>query len=119
MSTPPQGLPEASHLISVAREALEGGTVGDAHRALDAYAPGVDELIDAAAAAEWLGISVSSIYRERSRVRADGSPGWPEPDDKFGRSGAWRYRTLALHRATMPGRGSAGRGRPRRTSPTE
>lgn len=114
MGAEPAGLPDADELIAVAQGALAGGTADDARRALDAYAPAVDTLVDAAAAAAWLGISPSSIYRERSRERADGTPGWPDPDRKFGRSGVWSYRTLVLHRATMPGRGSAGRGRPRR-----
>jgi len=112
---PDVSLPPVEELVSIARKVLEGGgTLDAASRALDAYAPAVDEVADAPAIAEWLGISSASIYRERSRTRADGSAAWPEPDGKFGRSGVWRYRTIVLHRASMPGQGSAGRGRPRR-----
>lgn len=114
MNTPLTDLPAASELVAVAREALGAGTMEDASRALDVYAPAIDQLADVTAAAEWLGISRASIYRERSRTRADGAPAWPASDATFGRSGAWRYRTLVLHRAGMPGQGSAGRGRPRR-----
>lgn len=109
-------LPAAETVVDAARKALRGGTAEDARRALDAFAPAVDELADVAAAAQWLGMSKASVYRERSRVRADGTPGWPAEDAMFGRSPAWTYRTLALHRAGMPGQGSAGRGRPRRKS---
>ena len=114
MGTPPAGLPAADVLVAAAKEAMREGTREDAREALDAYAPAVDELADIAEAAAWLGISTASVYRERSRVRADGKAAWPEPDKTFGRSPAWTYRTLALYRAAMPGRGSAGRGRPRR-----
>lgn len=106
--------PDAATLVAQVRKVMSEGTAEDAGRLLDQYAPEIDELADVSAAADWLGISASSIYRERSRQRADGSAAWPAPDAKFGRSGAWRYRTLVLHRAGMPGRGSAGRGRPRR-----
>ena len=34
------------------------------------------------------------------------TPRWPDNDYPADRTGAWRYRTLVLHRATMPGRGS-------------
>ena len=108
-------LPPASDLIARARAILRaGGTVEDASRMLDEYAPAVDELADAEASAAWLGITTGTVYQERSRTRASGAAGWPDPDVTAGRSGAWRYRTLVLHRAGMPGRGSAGRGRPAR-----
>lgn len=111
-----EGLPSCGELVEVVREALRTGGREAAMRVLDGYAPAIDELADVAQAAEWIGISRASVYRERSRRRADGAAAWPEPDRTFGgRSGAWTYRTLALHRASMPGQGSAGRGRPRRS----
>lgn len=106
-------LPDAVALIQRVRDALTEGRRADADRFLDECGPAIDELADIPTIAAWLGISPSSIYRERSRRRADGSAAWPEPDSEFGRSGAWRYRTVVLHRASQPGRGSAGRGRPR------
>lgn len=101
-------LPPAAELVQAVKDR------GPA--ALDVYAPAIDQLADVAAAAAWLGVSRASIYRERSRTRADGAPAWPDADETAGRSGMWRYRTLVLHRASMPGKGSAGRGRPRRVS---
>lgn len=113
MAELPAGLPDADALLElVGRVRAEGGGEAEVRAALDAHAPGIDEMTDAAGAAAWLGISVDSVYRERSRTRADGTPGWPAPDFTAGRSGVWRYRTLIEHRASMPGRGSAGRGRP-------
>lgn len=101
---PPPGLPGAAELIMLVREK------GPA--ALDAYAPAIDEATDVAGAAAWLRIERATISRERSRRHPDGTPRWPKPDYPAGRSGSWRYRTLVLARAAMPGRGSAGRGRP-------
>jgi len=109
-----EGLPPCEELVAAVREALQAGADEDAARVLEACAPAIDEFAGVVEAAEWLGISPASIYRERSRVRADGAAAWPEPDRVFGRSSVWKYRTLVLHRASMPGKGSAGRGRPRR-----
>lgn len=100
----PASLPPAATLITLAR------TRGPA--ALDAYAPAIDTLADTQTAAAWLGITPATIYRHR-RNPPPGQPRWPQPDEIYGRSPAWTYRTLILHRAAMPGRGSAGRGRPR------
>jgi hypothetical protein len=102
-------LPPAAELIEAVK------TSGPA--ALDNYAPEIDALADVQAAAAYLKISRNSIYRERSRKRADGTPAWPAPDQTAARSAMWTYRTLILHRASMPGQGSAGRGRPRRAQP--
>lgn len=100
----PAGLPSAAALIALVRE--------KGPEALDAYAPAIDEATDVAGAAAWLHIARTTISRERSRRRPDGTTRWPKPDYPAGRSGSWRYRTLVLHRAAMPGQGSAGRGRP-------
>lgn len=114
MSTIPAGLPTATELTEVASRAITEGR--DPAAALDDYAPEIDTLADAGELAAWLGMSRASVYQERSRVNADGSPRWPAADETGGRSGLWRLRTLILHRATMPGQGSAGRGRPRKTA---
>jgi len=98
-------LPPAAELVQAVKD--------NGPHVLASYMPAIDRLADVAAAADWLGISKASIYRERSRTRADGAPAWPAPDETAGRSGMWTYRTLVLHRASMPGQGSAGRGRPR------
>ena len=99
---PPPGLPPAADLIAAVRAS------GPA--ALDTWAPAIDTLADATTAAAWLGIKPATIYRHRTNPPA-GQPAWP-PSDTPGRSGCWTYRTLVLHRAAMPGRGTYGRGRP-------
>jgi hypothetical protein len=115
MTAIPAGLPSAQEAIAAVRSILrDGGTVEDASRMLDQYTPAIDELADAEASAAWLGLTTGTVYQERSRTRAAGIAGWPDADLTAGRSGLWRYRTLVLHRAAMPGRGSAGRGRPAR-----
>jgi hypothetical protein len=106
---PPPGLPPAADLITAVR------THGPA--TLDTWAPGIDTLADAATAAAWLGIERDTIYRHRTNPPA-GQPLWPDPDYTAGRSGSWTYRTLILHRAAMPGRGTRGRGRPDPRNPT-
>lgn len=116
MTAIPAGLAPASEVIEAVRAARTGSDRGASKRidtALRRFGPAIDELADADRAAEWLGISRDSIYRERGRNRADGAAAWPEADVTAGRSALWSYRTLAKHRASMPGRGSAGRGRPR------
>jgi hypothetical protein len=105
------GLPGAAELIALVRE--KGPAT------LDAYAPGIDAATDVAGAAAWLGLKPAHISRERSRLRPDGRPRWPKPDYPVGRSGLWTYRTIVLHRAGMPGRGSAGRGRPAAAKPSD
>lgn len=112
MTEIPAGLPAAAELAEVVRAAIAAGR--DPAKALDAYTPAIDVLADAGTLAEWLGMTRASVYQERSRVNADGAPRWPAADVTGGRSGLWRLRTIVLHRATMPGQGSAGRGRPRK-----
>lgn len=107
----PAGLPPAAQLIA---EVAAAGA-----RALDRYAPQIDAYADTATAAGWLTasgfrITPDSIYRERLRTRSGGEPGWPAPDLTAGRSGLWTFRTIVLHRASMPGRGTPGRPRPAR-----
>jgi hypothetical protein len=100
----PPGLPAAAELIALVR--------AQGPASLDVYAPAIDAPVDVAGAASWLGRQRDSISRDRSRRLADGTPRWPRPDYPSGRSGSWRYRTIVMHLAALPGRGSAGRGRP-------
>ena len=113
-------LPDAAVLIEAARTAMREaqGTRRDpaksANRALDRWAPGIDQLTDIAGAARFLGLkSVHSLRRNLWRTRADGTRAWPEPDQVFaggfgGDTPAWTYRTIVLHRAEAPGRGHPG-----------
>jgi hypothetical protein len=96
---PPPGLPAAGELIAAVRA---GGPA-----VLDAWAPAIDTLADAATAAAWLRIKPATIYRHRNNPPA-GQPA----DHTSGRSASWTFRTLVLHRAAMAGRGAYGRGRP-------
>ena len=103
-------LPPAAELIQLVKE--------NGDDALDAYAPQIDKLVDSAKAGPWVGIKAGSISRKRQRTRVDGTPEWPAPDDTFGRSPVWSYRTLVVHLAAAPGRGHPGMARgPRK--PTE
>lgn len=115
----PDGLPPAAQLIAEVRRVLAEGYLCDADAELNRYAPQIDAYADAATAAGWLTasgfrITPDSIYRERLRTRSGGEPGWPAPDLTAGRSGLWTFRTIVLHRASMPGRGTPGRPRPAR-----
>jgi hypothetical protein len=104
IATVPPGLPGAAELIALVR--AEGPA------ALNAYAPAIDQAVDVAGAARWTGRQPASISRDRSRRMPDGTPRWPKPDYPAGRTGSWHCRTIVLHLAALPGRGSAGRGRP-------
>jgi hypothetical protein len=79
--------------------------------ALDPIA-GVDDLADAKTLGDWLGIGARTIHRARGadRVRADGRS-WPEPDEYFGRTPVWRYRTIIIYRAGQPARRPRGQHR--------
>lgn len=113
-------LPDAAVLVEAAREAMRSvqGPPGDpkvierrrkaASKALDGWAPAIDEVADLAAAATFLGARADSIRRRMWRARADGTPDWPPPDLELGQSKGWRYRTIVLHQAQMPGRGHRG-----------
>lgn len=81
-------------------------------KALDQYAPEIDELANMTEAAAFLGIKPESLSRSRQKVRSDGSRYGPEPDRTFGRSPAWRYRSLVLHKVSAPGLGGSGKFRP-------
>lgn len=106
----PESLPPGRQLTA----RLHGLTSTEQHAILAQYAPAIDYLTGARGAAAWLGIKPASVYRDRNRVRADGTPAWPEPDKTELGHPLWSFRRLALHRANLPGRGAPGRKRPRR-----
>lgn len=85
-------LPTAAEAIAAVKDA--GPT------ALDQWAPDIDQPADAARIAAWLGIAKTTIHRARTGDRQ----AWAEPDQWFGRSPAWTYRTIAVFRA-QPKRG--------------
>jgi hypothetical protein len=114
-------LPNAEELITAARTAMnkihrrdpdEQATarLKAGSKALDRWAPDIDQLTDLKGAAAFLGYTggAPTITRMRQRTRVDGTPEWPEPDARFGRSDAWRYRTIVLSRASAPGHGHPG-----------
>lgn len=117
-------LPDAGTLIAAARAAMTGIEVPAdpgkaakaterrhraAGRALDKWAPAIDEMTDLAGAAAFLRLKgPDSLRRRRFRIRADGTRDWPEPDQQFGRSPAWKLRTIVIHQAEAPGRGHPG-----------
>lgn len=100
----PPGLPAAADLIALVRARGPG--------ALDAYAPDIDQAADVGGYADWLRVQPGTISRDRSRRLPGGTLRWPAPDYPAGRTGSWRVRTVVEHLAALPGRGSAGRGRP-------
>lgn len=114
-------LPDAAVLIEAARQAmreipadpLDRARTAElrreaASRALDQWAPAVDEMTDLAGAAEFLGARLDTVKRRRWRARADGTPDWPDPDVEAGQARAWKFRTIVLHQAGTPGRGRHG-----------
>lgn len=107
-------LPDADTLITAARKAMtEAGDDPDrrrqaATRALDAWAPAIDQYADVAGAALFTGLAAESIRRMKRRLREDGTRQWPEPDSRFGGSPVWHYRTIVIARAEAPGHGHPG-----------
>lgn len=93
---PPAGLPPVADLVAVIR-------ANPVPAALDKSCPGIDldAVTGTAGAADWLGVTKKTIYSERSRKKADGTPRWPKPDETIGRSPFWAWRTLAIHAAGM------------------
>ena len=85
------------------RHGQEHGETGkQINAALTLLAPDIDAVTGVAGAAAWLGKTPKTIYSERVRKRADGTPRWPEPTKMIGRAPHWSWRTLAWHAATMP-----------------
>jgi hypothetical protein len=110
----PGQLPPKDELIAAAREAMAGvkgkaARRAAARRALNQYAPAIDQLADVAAATEFMGFARGTIARISQRIREDGSREWPEPDLRVGGRPAWKYRSIVICRAEAPvNRGQAG-----------
>jgi lambda repressor-like predicted transcriptional regulator len=99
---PPGGLPPVAEVAGTIREMDEAGESREAiDAALTAKWPEVDALTGVPGAAEWLGLTPKSIYQERSRKRADGTPRFPASVPGV-RGLLWTWRTLAWHVAEMP-----------------
>ena len=98
--TLPDGMPEAAALIAELRAADPADRA-----AIIARYPVLELLAPAPVLADWLGMRVRSIWVARGRTRPDGSKEWPDEDDTLLGRSVWRFSTIALHRATTPGRG--------------
>ena len=99
--TLPDGLPAAAALVGELRAAPDAET----QAAIIARYPALGKLAPVPLLAQWLGIDKASVYVARTRQRPDGLPVWPGEDDTvFGRK-VWKFATIALHRASAPGRG--------------
>ena len=98
--TLPDGLPDAGALIEQLRAAPE-----PERAALVARYPGLEVLAPVPVLAEWLGVKEQSVYMARTRKRPDGEPVWPGEDATILGRKMWRFSTIALHRASAPGRG--------------
>ncbi len=99
--TLPDGLPAAAALVGELRAAPDAET----QAAIIARYPALGKLAPVPLLAQWLGIDKASVYVARTRQRPDGLPMWPGEDDTvFGRK-VWKFATIALHRASAPGRG--------------
>lgn len=111
-------LPPAAILIEAACTAMNNARtrrrdpVKAANKTLDQWAPAIDAEADSQRAADFLGYKggarTVSRMRAPDQTRADGTPGWPERDNRYGRSDVWRYRTIVLHMAGRPGQGRPG-----------
>ena len=105
--TLPDRMPTAEWLINDARERLaEGHTPEDLRQQWAGAWDGATELLaPIPVLAAWLGVKEASIYMARTRKRPDGPPVWPDEDATILGRKMWRFSTIALHRATAPGRG--------------
>ena len=99
--TLPEGIPAAAALI----EELRATDDLDERAAIVARYPVLEQLAPVPVLAEWLGVKEQSVYMARTRKRPDGSPVWPDEDATILGRKMWRFSTIALHRATAPGRG--------------
>jgi hypothetical protein len=97
----PEGMPDAAALI----EQLRAEPDPDARQSILAGYPVLELLAPIPVLAKWLDIDKSSVYMARTRKRPDGSPVWPDEDETILGRKMWRFSTIALSRATAPGRG--------------
>ena len=77
----------------------------DERAAIVARYPVLEQLAPVPVLAEWLGVKEQSVYMARTRKRPDGEPVWPDADATILGRKMWRFSTIALHRASAPGRG--------------
>ena len=105
--TLPDKMPSAEWLINDARDRLaEGHTPDDLRQQWAGAWNGNTELLaPVPVLAEWLGMNPQSVYMARTRKRPDGLPVWPDEDDTILGRKMWRFSSIALHRASTPGRG--------------
>lgn len=99
--TLPEGMPDAAALIEELRST---GDETNRHIIIERY-PVLEVLAPVPVLGQWLGMNAQSIYMARTRKRPDGEPTWPAEDDTILGVKMWRFSTVALHRATAPGRG--------------
>lgn len=97
----PDGMPDAAPLI----EELRSTADLDKRRAIVARYPVLELLAPVPVHAQWLGLKEQSIFMARTRRRPDGLPVWPDEDETILGRKMWRFSTIALHRASAPGRG--------------
>lgn len=97
----PDDMPDAAALI----EELRATDDLDERAAIIARYPVLEQLAPVVVLSEWLGIDKASIYMARTRKRPDGEPVWPDADATILGRKMWRFSTIALHRASAPGRG--------------
>jgi len=104
--TLPDGLPDAAELGARMRAQLASGTdPGKVLANAVAACPALELLAPVSVLAQWLGMREQSVYMARTRKRPDGLRVWPDEDDTILGRKMWKFGSIALHRATAPGRG--------------
>lgn len=96
----PDGLPGAASLIKELRAVSE-----PERAAIIARYPALELAAPVPVFAEWLGMGIQSIYASRTAKRRDGALVWPDADATMYGLKVWKFSTIALHRASAPGRG--------------
>ena len=97
----PASLPAAAALIAELRATDDP----DERAAIVARYPVLELAAPVPVFAEWLGMRLQSIYAARTAKRKDGALVWPDEDGTMHGLKVWRFSTIALHRASAPGRG--------------
>ena len=102
----PSGLPDAAELVARMRDQLASGAdPGQVLAGAIAECPALELLAPVSVLAQWLGMRDQSVYMARTRKRPDGLRVWPDEDDTILGRKMWKFGSIALHRATAPGRG--------------
>lgn len=99
--TLPDGMPDASTLI----DELRGTDDPDERAAILGRDPRLGLLAPIPVLAGWLGVKESTIYQARTRTRSDGTAVWPGADRVVLGRMMWTFASVALNRASSPGRG--------------